>query len=131
MRVLLIFVATILLSTGAFSQQTAPDDAPTPEGIWRDQWGTTLSISYCGEDDSGICVILLDVFGESRTEANLAYVNKQIMQAERVAGNQWRGTVIFEGNEAEGTLTQVAPDIVEIQGCRALILCETIAFQRV
>ena len=124
MRTFLAFLATLLLSASAPAQQA------TLEGTWRDQWGTTLDISHCGADSTRICVTLVDVRGESRTKANLAYVNEQIMRAEKVDEDEWQGTVIFEGNQAEGTLTRIAPDVVEIEGCRALILCETIAFQR-
>jgi uncharacterized protein (DUF2147 family) len=125
MRILTTIVAAALLSAGAIAQE------PTLEGEWRDEYGTTLEISYCGEDGTHVCAVLLDVYGESRTEANLAYVNQQIMQAAMTAENEWKGTVIFEGREAEGTLTHVAPDTIEIRGCRALIFCETLAFQRV
>lgn len=125
MRTLLALSAALLFSGGAFAQDA------TPEGEWRDEYGTTLSVSYCGEDNTQLCVVLLDVQGESRTEANLAYVNQQIMQGQMVGPNEWQGTVVFEGSEAEGTLTQVAPDTIEIEGCRALIFCETLAFQRV
>ncbi len=129
MRILLALVTTTLLSATALAQEAS--EAGSPEGTWRDDWGTTLEISYCGEDGTELCAVLLDVQGESRTEENLAYVNQQIMQARPTAENKWEGTVIFQGSEAKGTLTQVGPDTIEIQGCRALIFCETLAFQRV
>lgn len=125
MRVLLGLSAAVLMMFGANAQEVSP------AGEWMDEYGTALSISECGEDNTQLCVVLLDVQGESRTEENLAYVDQQIMQADMVAENQWQGTVIFEGAEAEGTLTQVGPDTVEIQGCRALLFCETLVFQRV
>lgn len=124
MRTLLALLTTSVLATSAFAQQSSP------EGIWVDDWGTTLQISYCSDDGTEVCAVLRDVQGESRTEANLAYVDQQIMQATMTAENQWKGTVVFEGSEAEGTLTQTGPDTIEIQGCRVLILCETLAFQR-
>jgi len=125
MRVLLVFIATIFMAVGANAQDI------TPTGEWMDEYGTALSISACGDDNTQLCVVLLDVQGESRTSENLAYVNQQIMQADLVAENQWQGTVVFEGAEAEGTLTQVDANTVEIRGCRALLFCETLVFQRV
>lgn len=125
MRALIALSAFAFCAAGAFAQDA------TPEGDWRDEYGTTLRISHCGDDGTQVCAVLLDVQGESRTEANLAYLNQQIMQADMVAPNEWRGTVVFEGSEAEGTLTQVAPDTIEIEGCRIAILCQTLAFQRV
>jgi|SRR5690606_25119827 len=123
MRALLAFSAVVLFSAGSFAQDA------TPEGDWVDEYGTMLRISLCGEEDTQLCVVLLDVQGESRTPANLAYVNQQIMQGDMTGPGEWQGTVVFEGSEARGTLTQVAPDTIEIQGCRA-ILCDTLAFQR-
>lgn len=125
MRMLLALSATLLISSGAFAQDASP------EGEWRDEFGTTVSVSHCGDDGTQVCVVLLDVQGDSRTEENLAYVNEQIMQAEMTAPNEWQGTVIFEGSEAQGTLTQVEANTIEVQGCRAGIFCETLAFQRV
>ncbi|WP_196258655.1 hypothetical protein [Pelagibacterium limicola] len=125
MRIAIALLIAATTLTPALAQEASP------EGVWQDDWGTTLEISFCGEDATQLCAVLLDVQGESRTEENLAYVNQQIMQADMVAENQWQGTVIFEGNEAEGTLTHVAADSIEIRGCRALIFCETLAFQRV
>ena len=122
--------ATVALTALAlFSSPTLGQEA-SPEGIWRDSFGTILQFSLCGEGTQ-LCATLLDVQGESRTEGNLAFVNQQIMQADQVAANQWRGAVMFDGSEAESTITQVAPDTVEIEGCRAVVLCQTLSFNRV
>lgn len=125
MRALLALCATLLLSVSAFAQDA------TPEGEWQDEAGTIVSIALCGDDGTQLCVVLVDLQGASRTEANLAYVNQQIMQGDMTGPNEWQGSVMFEGSEAQGTLTQVAPDTIEIQGCRAGIFCQTLAFERI
>lgn len=125
MRALLALCAAVLFSASAFAQDA------TPAGEWQDEAGTIVNISLCGDDRTQLCVVLLDIQGSSRTEANLAYVNQQIMQGEMTGPNEWQGSVMFEGSEAQGTLTQVAPDTIEIQGCRAGIFCQTLAFQRI
>jgi uncharacterized protein (DUF2147 family) len=123
MRTFLAFTALALLSAGAIAQEA------TSEGNWRDDFGTILSISFCG-DGTQLCGVLVDVQGESRTEENLAFVNQQVLQADPTTPNEWQGSVIFGGNEATATITQVAPDTIEIQGCRVVVLCETLAFHR-
>lgn len=124
MRALFAVSFFVLFSATSFAQEA------TPEGTWRDEHGTTLQLKLCG-DGTQLCAVLIDVRGKSRTEANLAYVNQQVMQAELTAPNQWKGKVIFDGSEAVSTVTQVAPDTIEIEGCRAAILCQTLAFNRV
>ncbi|UXN68009.1 hypothetical protein N8A98_00360 (plasmid) [Devosia neptuniae] len=124
MRAILAFSAFALLSSGAVAQEAVPD------GTWRDSFGTTLQFSLCGEGTQ-LCATLLEVQGESRTEGNLAFVNKQIMQADQTAANEWKGTVMFDGSEAESTITQVAADTIEIEGCRVVVLCQTLSFSRI
>jgi uncharacterized protein (DUF2147 family) len=102
----------------------------TPEGSWRDKYGTIFDISLCG-GGTDICAILIDIQGESRTEENLAYVNQQVLQASQTAANEWQGTVIYNGSEAAAKVTQNGPDSLSIQGCRAAILCQTLVFNRI
>ena len=123
MRFLLAIPLLAALSAPAFAQEI------NPEGTWRDKFGTVVDFSYCG-DGTQLCAVLRDVQGKSRTEANLAYVNQQVIQADRTAANKWQGTVIFDGSKASGTVTQVAADTIEVQGCRAGIFCQTLAFNR-
>ena len=124
MRTVLAFSIFALLSNSVVAQQ------PSPNGTWRDEFGTTLQFSLCG-DGTQLCAVLLDVQGESRTEDNLAFLNQQIMQADQTAANEWKGSVMFDGSEAQSTITQVGPDTMEIEGCRAAVLCQTLSFGRV
>jgi uncharacterized protein (DUF2147 family) len=123
MRALFAPFAFVLLSSSVLAQEA------TPDGTWRDAFGTTLQFSLCGEG-SQLCATLVEVQGESRTAGNLAFVNKQIMQADQTAANEWKGTVMFDGSEAESTITQVAADTIEIEGCRVVVLCQTLSFSR-
>jgi uncharacterized protein (DUF2147 family) len=123
MRLLLASVAFLFVTAGAMAQDI------TPEGNWRDEFGTSFKISLCG-DGTQLCAILTDVQGESRTEANLAYVDQQVLQANMTSPNQWKGTVVFDGAEAKSTVTQTSADSIEIEGCRG-ILCSTLVFNRI
>ncbi|MEO8684727.1 MAG: hypothetical protein ABI414_07795 [Devosia sp.] len=123
MRAILAFSVFALFSSASYAQE------PSPDGTWRDEFGTTIQFSLCG-DGTQLCAVLLDVQGKSRTEGNIAFLNKQIMQADQNAENEWKGTVMFDGAEAESTITQVAANTIEIQGCRAVVLCQTLSFSR-
>ena len=118
-----------LLCAGAVTPSFA-DSAKVPTGQFKDSYGTAFKFSACG-GGTDLCGVLLDIQGQSRTKENLALVDKQVMQAEKVSDNQWKGTVRLNGAEAEATITQTGPNSVEIQGCRAAILCQTLVFNRV
>ncbi|WP_156458232.1 hypothetical protein [Devosia epidermidihirudinis] len=124
MRSMLALTALAFLSTVSMAQETGP------AGTWRDSFGTTMKFSMCG-DGTQLCATLLEVQGKSRTPSNLAFVNKQIMQAKAAGANKWKGTVTFDGAKADSTITQVSADQVNIQGCRLMILCQTLSFNRV
>lgn len=100
-----------------------------PAGAWVDRYGTAFEFSLCG-DGTDLCGVLKDVQGKSRTPDNLAFVNRQVVKAEKVSANEWKGTVVYDGAQAAATVKQVSPDTIKITGCRA-ILCQTLTFNRV
>lgn len=102
----------------------------TPAGAWVDSYGTSFEFSLCG-DGTALCGVLTDIQGKSRTPDNLAYVNKQVVSAQQVASNEWKGTVVFDGAKANATVKQTAPDTIKITGCRAGVFCQTLTFNRV
>lgn len=124
MRIGLLIGALVL----SVSPVVAAAQEAGPQGTWRDEFGTIFEISLCG-DGSDLCAILIDVQGKSRTEQNLAYVNQQVLQADQTAETEWKGTVIYNGSEANATVSQNGPDSLSITGCR-MILCQTIVFSR-
>lgn len=103
--------------------------AADPSGTFVDSYGTSFKFSLCG-DGTALCGTLTNLEGESATEENLAFVGKQVMQAEQVAENQWKGALEAGGISAEATVTMTGPDTIDIQGCRAAILCQTLTYER-
>lgn len=101
-----------------------------PNGLFVDSYGTSFQFSLCGEDNQDLCGVLTNLEGNSATPENLAFVGQQVMQAERVGPNEWKGALSAGGISAEATVTLVGPDTIEIQGCRAAILCQTLPYQR-
>lgn len=109
---------------------TLAQDAAVPNGKFIDQFGTSFEFTLCGESGTDLCGVLTNLEGQSATPENLAFVGKQVMKAEQVAPGQWKGSLAAGGMSAEATITQVSADTIEIQGCRAAILCQTLAYSR-
>jgi hypothetical protein len=133
------FAIGLLCAAAALPAQAqeaaAPDEtavqAIDPSGEFVDEYGTSFSFSLCGETGTDLCGVLTNLEGESATEENLAYVGKQVMQAQQTAPNEWKGSLSAGGMTADATITQTGPDTIEIQGCRGGILCQTLAYNRV
>lgn len=114
----------------AASLPALAQDAADPSGSFVDEFGTSFEFSLCGESGTDLCGVLTNLEGESATEENLAFVGKQVMQAEQTAPNEWKGSLSAGGISADATITQTGPDTIEIQGCRAAVLCQTLAYNR-
>ena len=109
---------------------TLAQDAALPSGTFVDKYGTSFEFTLCGEDNTDLCGVLTNLEGKSATPENLAFVGKQVMKAERVAPNEWKGSLTAGGISAQATVTQVSEDTIEIQGCRGGIFCQTLAYSR-
>jgi len=115
---------------GAAAMPALAQDAANPNGKFVDSYGTSFEFSLCGESGKDLCGVLTNLEGQSATEENLAFVGKQVMQATQTAPNEWKGALTAGGISAEATVTQTGPDTIDIQGCRAAILCQTLTYNR-
>ena len=131
MRIAQTIFAIGALCAAAALPTLAQDASALPNGTFVDQYGTSFEFSLCGEDNTDLCGVLTNLEGKSATPENLAFVGKQVMQAEQVGPNEWKGSLSAGGISASATVTQVSADTIEIQGCRAGILCQTLAYHRV
>ncbi|MET3899329.1 uncharacterized protein (DUF2147 family) [Devosia sp. UYZn731] len=104
--------------------------AAGPTGTFVDEYGTSFKFSLCGDAGTDLCAVLTTLKGESATEENLAFVGKQVMQAKQTGPSEWKGSLTAGGISADATVTQTGPDTVDIQGCRAAVLCKTLAYNR-
>ena len=118
------------LCAAAIVPSLAQDALTLPSGTYVDKYGTSFEFTPCGEDKTDLCGVLTNLEGKSATPENLAVVGKQVMRAERVAPNAWKGSLSAGGISAEATVTQVSSDTIEIQGCRGGILCQTLEYSR-
>lgn len=117
-------IALAALAAPAFAQ-----DVASPDGVWKDKWGTTFTFSTCGEGK--LCGVLNDVQGNSRTEENLAFVNKQVVSADQTAPNKWEGQIAMNGSTAKAIVEVKSDNTLTITGCRAAILCQTLTYEKV
>lgn len=136
--IVLLGAATALPTLGQ-DAPAEPATAPVEEGVaapvgpvgtFVDEFGTSFTFSLCGEDGTALCGVLNTLEGESATEENLAFVGKQVMQAEASGPNQWKGEISAGGMSAGATITQTGPDTIDIEGCRAAVLCQTLTYTR-
>ena len=104
-------------------------DAVSPDGTWVDRWGTSFTFSLCG-DGTELCGVLNDIQGDSRTEANLAFVNQEVVRGTQTGPNKWEGDHAEDGGGAKAIVELTGPDTLKITGCRAAILCSSIDYQR-
>jgi len=107
----------------------AATNSASPNGTFVDSYGTSFEFSLCG-DGTALCGVLTNLEGQSATEENLAYVGQQVMQAQQVAPNEWKGELNAGGISAQATVTMTGPDTIDIQGCRGGILCQTLTYTR-
>lgn len=112
------------------AQATADANITDPSGKFVDEFGSSFKFSLCGDTGTDLCAVLSNLEGKSATEENLAFVGTQVMQAVQTAPNEWKGTIAAGGMSADATITQTGPDTIEVQGCRAAVLCQTLAYTR-
>ena len=124
-----VALPAIAQDAAAPAEATAEAGAFDPNGTFVDEFGTSFTFSLCGEG-TDLCGVLNTLEGESATEENLAFVGKQVMQAKQTAPNEWKGSLSAGGISADATVTQTGPDTIDIQGCRAAILCQTLTYTR-
>ena len=122
--------ATAILCAAAAVPSLAQDAAASPDGLFVDSFGTSFEFSLCGESGTDLCGVLTNLEGASATPENLAFVGKLVMQAEQTGPNEWKGALSAGGISADATVTQVGANTIEIQGCRAAILCQTLPYNR-
>ena len=129
MHILKTSLAALALCAGAAVPVLA-QEAVVPSGTFVDQYGTSFQFQSCGEAGTSLCAVLTNLEGNSATEENLAFVGKQVIAAEQVAPNEWKGSLAAGGMSADATIKQVDPNTVTIQGCRAAILCQTLSYDK-
>ncbi len=101
-----------------------------PVGTWQTTTGESrYAVSLCG-DGTQLCAKLTWLRADARTPANLALLNRLVVQGARpVDENKWRGTVQYGGYRVAGSVTMVNADTMKLMGCQ-LVACKQVDFVR-
>ncbi|MHA6299595.1 hypothetical protein [Devosia sp. CAU 1758] len=121
------FVAAAAVAT-ALVVPALGQSAASPDGVWKDRWGTTFTFELCG-DGTQLCGTLNDIQGDSRTAENLTFVDKQVVQGTQTAPGTWEGQISLNGGGAKAIVELIDADTLKITGCQ--LLCSSIEYERV
>lgn len=119
------------LCLAAFTAAPTLAAPATPVGSWEVTSGEArYKITACGEG-SALCAKLIWLREDQRTEANLAVLNKLVVNgAAKTDDNEWSGNVVFEGRAYDGKMTLVSKNYMTLKGCSG-ILCQTFQLTRI
>ncbi|UJW85509.1 DUF2147 domain-containing protein [Devosia sp. SL43] len=123
-KTIMAVAMTAFIAAPAFAQDL------TPVGTWQTTTGESrYTVSYCG-DGTELCAKLTWLRDDAKTPENLALLNKYVVRhAKPTAENKWRGTVSYEGQSVNGSVTLVSDDFMSLSGCQ-LIACRKVEFVR-
>lgn len=123
--VVLSLCAALGLSSAAHTQE-----ASSPVGLWESVTGDSrYEVRPCGGENR-LCAKLTWLRSDARTPENLAYLNKNIINAVQVEDNKWRGTLKFDGQSFGGSMVLVDDRKLKLSGC-ALVFCQDFEFNRI
>ncbi|SDG73914.1 DUF2147 domain-containing protein [Pelagibacterium luteolum] len=107
-------------------------DLASPEGIWEiDSRDSRYQVELCGDDGQSLCGTLVWLAESAQSEENLQYMNSTIIDhAEPTGENSWNGRLSLWGQSANGTITQVSDDTIELEGCAFIVVCRTYTLNR-
>lgn len=101
-----------------------------PVGQWEVSTGESrYRISACGKSGQELCAKLTWLREDARTEKNLALLNKTIVRGRPADENKWTGTVIYDGQAYEATVTLVSKNSMKVHSCSG-IFCQSFELNR-
>jgi uncharacterized protein (DUF2147 family) len=120
-------LAAALLAAGLAA---TPAFAADPTGTWLSTSGESrYRVTYCG-DGTQLCAKLTWLRDDARTEENIAYLNRYVVQgAVPSSGNSWEGQLAYEGDVYAGKVTLVSDNAMKLKGCKGMF-CQSMEFVR-
>ena len=104
----------------------------SPEGLWE-LWyrDSRYQLSLCQGDRLCGTLVWLSP-GSSQDPEKVKYLNTPIFNAaKRVGDRTWSGEINLLGIRAQGRVTQVSDDKMELRGCTLGVLCQTFHLDRI
>ena len=128
MKTALKILASATLAVLSIAPATAAE--MSPEGKWRSQDGSSqYQVSFCG-DGAQLCAKLTWLSASAKAEGNADLLNTYVVEgASPTAVNKWSGTVVYEGDRYEGSVTLVSNDTMKLKGCSG-IFCKSFSLER-
>ncbi len=120
-------LAAVALALGLAA---TPALAADPTGTWQTTTGEShYKVSYCG-DGTQLCAKLTWLRDDAKTEDNLSYLGRYVVKgAVPTGGNQWEGSVNYNGETFAGSVTMVSANSMTLKGCQGLF-CQSMHFNR-
>lgn len=101
-----------------------------PSGQWQVTTGESrYRVTACGKGGHELCAKLTWLREDARTEANLALLNKTIVRGHPADENKWTGTVVYDGQTYDATVTIVSNNSMRVHGCSGMF-CKSFELSR-
>ena len=119
------------LLTIAASAPTIASSVASPVGTWQISTGESrYTVSLCGPG-SQLCAKLIWLRADAKTPENLQLLNQYVVRgAQRIAPQQWSGSVQVAGETLRGSLTQVTANLLSLKGCKG-VFCKSVQLTRI
>ena len=101
-----------------------------PVGQWEVSTGESrYRISTCGKAGQELCAKLTWLREDARTDKNLALLNKTIVRGRPADENKWTGTLIYDGQAYQATVTLVTKNSMKVHSCSG-VFCQSFELKR-
>jgi uncharacterized protein (DUF2147 family) len=114
---------------GLLSLPAIADDID-PIGQWQVTTGESrYRVVHCGKGGTELCAKLTWLREDAKTEENLALLNKTIVRGAPADENKWTGTVIYDGQTYDATVTIISSNSMKVHGCSGMF-CRSFELNR-
>ncbi|RYE74393.1 MAG: DUF2147 domain-containing protein [Hyphomicrobiales bacterium] len=101
-----------------------------PSGQWQVTTGESrYRVAHCGKAGDELCAKLTWLREDARTEENMALLNKTIVRGAPADENKWTGTVVYDGQTYDATVTITSTDSMRVHSCSGMF-CKSFELSR-
>lgn len=103
----------------------------SPAGKWEIEFGDSrYDVTMCG-DGTQLCAELIWLGNGADNAENMPYLNTLLVdRATPSKPGQWKGKLHLFGQTADGTISHVSADQLNVRGCIAFVLCKNFKMYR-
>lgn len=101
-----------------------------PTGQWEVTTGESrYKVSRCGDAGEDLCAKLTWLRDDAKTAENVAQLNRTIVRGAPADVNKWTGTVVFEGQKYQATVTLTSSNSMRVHSCSG-VFCQSFELKR-